>query len=83
MIKITFLPAPNCHLCEDAENLLKKLQKQIPFVIESIDIHAKSEYYKKFKNDIPVVLIEDEVICQHFVNLKKITDTINSKEITQ
>jgi disulfide oxidoreductase YuzD len=79
MIKITLLTAPNCHLCDDAENQLKKLHTQIPFVIESIDIHTKSDYHNKYKNDIPVVLIDDEVICQHFVNLKKIRDKINSK----
>ena len=79
MIKITLLTAPNCHLCEDAENLLKKLRIQIPYEIETIDIHTNSDYHNKYKNDIPVILINDEVICHHYVNLKKIRDIINSK----
>ncbi len=80
LIKINLLTASNCHLCKDAENILKKLQKQIPFVLETIDINQKSEYYRIFKNDIPVVLPENEVICQHFIDLKKIKNTIHSKE---
>lgn len=82
MIKIILLTAPNCHLCEDAENLLKNLHIQIPYVIESIDIHTNSDYHNKYKNDIPVVLIDDKVICQHFIDLKKIKNTIISKEKT-
>ncbi len=51
---------PGCHLCEQAEALLLRLQPELRFVLQTIDITADPELYGRYKESIPVVALEGE-----------------------
>jgi glutaredoxin len=48
---------PGCHLCEDAKAAILSAGCSDQFVLEEINIESDEELLKKYKYDIPVVVI--------------------------
>lgn len=48
---------PDCHLCDEAKELLKQLQSQYPFTLHEIDIQAHACLAKQYADEIPVIFI--------------------------
>ncbi|RMD88163.1 MAG: glutaredoxin family protein, partial [Calditrichaeota bacterium] len=69
----------DCSLCEKAKQaILNFLRKEnVNFEIEEIDICQDSTLYKKFKEQIPVIYINDRKAFKYFVNEEKLRRLIN------
>lgn len=61
-MKVTLYTKSECGLCEDAERLLRKLQKTARFELEIVDIEGDEEVYRRYWDRIPVVKVEDEEV---------------------
>lgn len=48
---------PGCHLCEDARALLNALQSEFQFTLQEIDIERDPRLFKKYFDQIPVLVI--------------------------
>ncbi|MBI3914643.1 MAG: glutaredoxin family protein [Chloroflexi bacterium] len=59
--RIVFYTKPGCHLCEDAARLLAQLQPAFALTIQTIDIQSDPELFKKYFDQIPVLVIDDRV----------------------
>jgi glutaredoxin len=60
MHKITVLSKPGCKLCDQALDVVQKvIGSHVAVVIEEIDITQDQELLEKYKNDIPVILVDD------------------------
>ncbi|MBV9328372.1 MAG: glutaredoxin family protein [Chloroflexi bacterium] len=46
-----------CHLCEDAEAELDRLQARYPHVLERIDINACADLTRRYGERIPVMVV--------------------------
>jgi glutaredoxin len=55
-----------CHLCEDVVASLSQLQEELRYKIKQIDIDEDPELQKKYNVDVPVVMVNDNVIFYHF-----------------
>ena len=53
--RVTLFMKPGCHLCEDAEALLLRLQNELPFDLQLVDITADATLYDRYKEAVPVV----------------------------
>ena len=71
-MKIKLLTRKGCHLCEDAEMILRVMQKQMTFQLEFIDIDQHPELRKKYHNDVPVIMADNAVICMHYLDIEKL-----------
>jgi len=58
MTTITIYSRHGCHLCDDAENVLESLRKELNFEIEVIDIDKDSELVKLYSDQVPVIHID-------------------------
>lgn len=56
-----------CHLCEEAETILKRYQRYLP-AIEVVDIDQAPELVEKFDTCVPVVEIDGKVRFRGNVN---------------
>ena len=54
-----------CHLCQDMQDALTKLQEEYDFSLEIRDIDSKPDWFRKYSQKIPVLMAEDTEIC-HF-----------------
>jgi glutaredoxin len=46
-----------CHLCDEAKQLLRELQKKAPFEFREVDIDQDPELLKRYNEEVPVVFV--------------------------
>jgi len=74
---LSLVTRAGCHLCMDMEARLEIYAEQyeIPYVIKDVD--ESPELLARFNHDVPVLLKQDEVVCMHFFDEKKISRALN------
>jgi len=73
MHKITVMSKPGCHLCEAAiETVQKVVGSHIPVLIEEVDITQDQELLEKYRDDIPVILVDGVERFRHTVDPDKL-----------
>jgi glutaredoxin len=65
---ITLYHAPGCHLCESARRVLGQVRAEIPFELEEVDITGDEELERRYRERIPVVLVDDREAFTYFVH---------------
>ncbi|WP_066141840.1 glutaredoxin family protein [Lederbergia lenta] len=73
---ITFYTKKNCMLCEDAELMLRMLQKEYGFDIITNDIETNEMWMEKYGISIPVVEIDGELIQEGIIDLFTLEEQI-------
>ncbi|WP_020394557.1 glutaredoxin family protein [Thiolinea disciformis] len=70
-----------CHLCEqliaELSQLQQALQETIDFDFELIDIDQDAALRKRYDVDVPVVALNDEVLCYHFFDADTVRQALN------
>jgi hypothetical protein len=49
----------DCCLCDRAKEIIERLQRDYPLVVEQVDITADPEIFERYKEIIPVVVVDD------------------------
>ena len=49
-----------CSLCVVAREIILRVREEIPFEFQEVDIESRDDLYERFKDEIPVVLINGE-----------------------
>jgi glutaredoxin len=60
MIEVSIYSRSNCHLCEVALGVLEEMRKELDFQITKILIDGNAELEKKYGEQVPVILINNE-----------------------
>ncbi len=61
---------PECHLCDEMLNALKKWQKQFKFEIKIFNIDDNQELTARYAARIPLLAINDTEICEYHFDEK-------------
>lgn len=73
MHRITIMSKPGCHLCEAAVRVAQQVVgAHIPVLIEEVDITQDAELLEKYREDIPVVLVDGVERFRHTVDPEKL-----------
>jgi glutaredoxin len=59
---------PGCHLCDEAKAAIMSAGCSDSFTVEEINIESDEELLRKYKHDIPVVVIDGLETFIHRVN---------------
>ena len=62
---------PGCHLCDEAKTVIQNAGCSDRFTLEEINIESDAELLRKYKYDIPVILIDGEEAFRHRVDAKE------------
>jgi glutaredoxin len=79
MITIEVMTQQDCCLCEEAKAVIEQVIRDIPAKMKLTDIESDPELFKRYKEKIPVVLINGEesfVYKVHPVTLRKKLDKL-------
>ncbi|MFI7341701.1 glutaredoxin family protein [Streptomyces sp. NPDC050085] len=57
---VTLIGKPGCHLCDDAQVVIEKVCAEVGASWEKKDINEDEELYRKYWEQIPVVLVDGE-----------------------
>lgn len=63
---------PKCHLCEVAKHELMALKGEYDFAFMEIDITQSAELLDKYKEDIPVIMLNGEFLSRYKVDKEKL-----------
>jgi glutaredoxin len=59
---------PGCHLCDEAKAAILSTGCSNQFVLEEINIESDEELLRKYKYDIPVIMIDGVEVFIHRVD---------------
>jgi len=71
-MKIRILSKPNCHLCDEAKEIIERVTRGLPIEIEVIDIQKDPQLFDQYRYDIPVIFLGDRKIFKHRVDEEKL-----------
>ena len=64
---VTLVRAEGCHLCESARRVIEGVRADVPFELEEVDIAGDDELEARYRERIPVVLVDGEEAFTYFV----------------
>lgn len=59
---------PGCHLCDEAKAAIENSQCSSYYSLEEVNIESDDDLLKKYKYDIPVIVIDGEEAFRHRVD---------------
>lgn len=65
---VTLVGASGCHLCESARSVIERVRAEVPFELEEIDITGDADLERRYRERIPVVLVDGEEAFTFFVH---------------
>ncbi|HUB74273.1 MAG TPA: glutaredoxin family protein [Solirubrobacteraceae bacterium] len=77
---ITVYSRPGCHLCEQAMDVLRRLQAELGFDLRELDIGADEELHRAYFERIPVVLVDGREVCEYHVSETRVRERLESRQ---
>jgi glutaredoxin len=79
MAIVTVYSKPDCHLCADALNVLRGLQAELGYGLCERDITEDEALHRSYFERIPVVTLDGEELCEHFVDEQILRERLESR----
>ena len=76
MARITIYSKPDCHLCDRAKQVVDRCRAKVEFAIEVVDISQNPELLERYRDDIPVILLDGNEIARHFVRERQLLELL-------
>jgi len=67
--RVIIYSRPGCHLCDEAKAAIQNSGCTDRFTLEEINIESDPELLRKYKYDIPVILIDGVEAFRHRVDI--------------
>jgi glutaredoxin len=64
---VTLVHAEGCHLCESARRVIQGVRAEVSFELQEVDIAGDDELERRYRERIPVVLVDGEEAFTYFV----------------
>ena len=64
---VTLYTRAGCHLCEEAERVLRREQTATPFQLELVDIDRDPELARRYGVRVPVVAVDGQDLFEYEV----------------
>jgi thiol-disulfide isomerase/thioredoxin len=62
--EVTLYTRAECHLCDDAADMLARLSKQLHFTVLKRDVDTDRDLGRRFNDVVPVVAVGDSVVAE-------------------
>jgi glutaredoxin len=68
---VIFYTRAGCHLCDEAKQQMRELQKRFPFEYREIDIDQDPELLRKYNHEVPVIFIHGKKAFKYRIDAKQ------------
>jgi glutaredoxin len=65
---VTVYGRAECHLCEDALDLLRRMRDELAFELVEVDIETDDALHRAYLERIPVIALDGEELFDFFVD---------------
>ncbi len=79
MTVLTVYSRPGCHLCEDAVEGLRRMQGEIDFELQELDISSDESLHRAYFDRIPVISLDGEELCEYFLHEALVRERLESR----
>jgi glutaredoxin len=76
---LTLYSKPDCHLCDDALEILTRLQAELGFQLVERDITLDDDLHRAYFERIPVITLDGEELCEYFVVESLVRERLESR----
>jgi glutaredoxin len=76
---VTVYSHPDCHLCEQAMESLELMRDELGFELRELDISGDDVLHRAYFERVPVVLLDDEELCEYFVDEALVRERLESR----
>jgi glutaredoxin len=74
--KVVIFSRQNCHLCHEAEKIVREVLLEIPFDLEVINIDGNAELESLYGEEVPVTLINGAKHDYFRVDKKRFSEAV-------
>lgn len=78
MTKVVIYSKPDCHLCEEAKEVIKAAGCGTRFTLEEVNIESDPELKRRYRYDIPVITIGGVEAFRHRVSAEEFRRAIEA-----
>jgi glutaredoxin len=65
---VTLYSKPDCHLCVEAQSVLRELRSELGFELSEVDITTDEALHRAYFERIPVGKLGEEELFEYFVD---------------
>jgi len=76
---LTVYSGPGCHLCVEAIATLQRLEAELDFAVEELDITTDENLHRAYFERIPVVVLDGEELCEYVVSEALVRERLESR----
>ena len=78
MNKLLLYTKPDCHLCDEMKDVISVVKREVNFDFEEINIKQNELLYEKFKEKIPLLMMNGRLIAKYYIDKEKLLKIISS-----
>jgi len=67
-VRLTLYYREDCHLCDDFRRALLRLQPELGFETDEVDIDRDVDLVRRYDSRVPVLSLGDQEICHYFLD---------------
>lgn len=76
--RIELISRQRCHLCEEAEKLLRQLQTERPFAYEVLDVDSDPSLHLYYTHRVPVLRINGREVAELVFSAEHVRATLGA-----
>ena len=80
MSLVTVYSHPDCHLCEEAMSVLRRLSGELGFSLAERDISDDDALQRAYFERVPVVVLDGEELCEYVVDETALRERLESRQ---
>jgi glutaredoxin len=75
---VTLYSQADCGLCVEVEGVLRKLQREIQFSLEIVDIESDKGLFDRYWDKVPVVVVDGKEVAGAPIDARRLRAAITS-----
>jgi glutaredoxin len=75
-VQVEIYSRPGCHLCDEAKEVIQRVQRRVSFDLRVTNIETQPELEKKYGEEIPVVFINGSEAFKYRVDEAKFENQV-------
>jgi hypothetical protein len=83
MQRVTLYSKPECHLCHVVKEVISRVRARREFELEIRNILTDPTDYERYKNDIPVVMVDGVEIARYRLSEQRLEWALDNAQLEQ
>lgn len=80
MNKLLLYTKPDCHLCDEMKDVISVVKREVNFDFEEINIKQNELLFEKFKEKIPLLMMNGRLIAKYYIDKEKLRKLITAEQ---